>query len=163
MVPSIWGFPDANGWCLAMTYWRKTQNAVSTATTPGMVYFAQAEGCGLIKIGWATVPVLRIANIQNFCPLKLVILLQVVGNGRMERKVHAQFAGARRHGEWFEPVPELLALIEEWRLAPPGAPSWPAPYKYQPPQAPPPKKPKPVLPELTDDDMRQIAKALSWE
>lgn len=98
---------------------------VSCLKTPGFVYFIQAEGGGLIKIGWATKPAVRVANMQMYCPIKLAILLHVTGDGAMERDLHKRFEASRRHGEWFEPTPDLLALVEEWRSSPPPAPIWP--------------------------------------
>ncbi len=117
---------------------------VSTRKTPGHIYFVQADTGGLVKIGWATKPAARVKNMQMVCPVRLVILLTVAGNGAMEKELHTRFAHARQHGEWFEPTPEIFTLIEEWRTTPPPAPVWP---EKRMPAPPPPPKPKPVYVE----------------
>lgn len=88
---------------------------VSKLTTPGHIYFIQAESGGLIKIGWATKPEARMAQMQAHGSLKLVLLHSEPGNGREEADLHRQFAAERRHGEWFEPSERLLAEIEARR------------------------------------------------
>jgi len=75
-------------------------------------YFVQAENGGPIKIGiTSTNPSQRLAGLQTGSPL----LLQFVGliNGDCEKKLHDQFRSARLHGEWFEPVPELIEFIQK--------------------------------------------------
>jgi hypothetical protein len=89
-----------------------SRRGTSTLTTPGNVYFIQAEIGGLIKIGWASDPDLRLERMQPHSPLVLRLLFCYPGNGRQERELHTKFAAARKHGEWFEPVPALLAHIE---------------------------------------------------
>lgn len=95
---------------------------ISTLKTPGFVYFMQAIGGGLIKIGWATKPEVRMATMQAMCPLELRILAYSAGTGRDEKALHSRFAHARRHGEWFSPIPELLTLIVETKAAAPPPP-----------------------------------------
>jgi len=85
---------------------------ISTLRTPGFVYFIRAEMTGLIKIGWATNPAVRLHNMQLQCPDILILEAKFPGSGLDERKLHARYAGARKHGEWFAPVPELLEEIE---------------------------------------------------
>lgn len=65
-----------------MVYFRKTRDAVSKLTTPGHIYFIQAESGGLVKIGWATCPKTRMARMQAHGPLKLVLLHSEPGNGK---------------------------------------------------------------------------------
>jgi hypothetical protein len=78
---------------------------------PRTVYFIRA-GSGLIKIGVASCPIRRRAELQTAAPsiLRLLGTIPGIGSGG-ETRLHAQFAGARSHGEWFRPVPELLAYI----------------------------------------------------
>lgn len=121
------------------TWWIE---GVSTKTTPGHVYFIQGEGGGLIKIGWATNPAVRLKAMQMVCPVRLVMLLSFPGSGDTERALHKRFANLRAHGEWFEPSAALLAVIEELRAYPPEPPVWPvrpppepithAPLEYEP-------------------------------
>jgi hypothetical protein len=85
---------------------------VSTLRNPGFVYFIQGADGGPIKIGWATRPAVRMAQMQAHSPVDLRLLHTEPGNGREERELHARFAAARKHGEWFWPADELLAFIE---------------------------------------------------
>lgn len=79
------------------------------------VYFIQAVSGGLIKIGVATDPVARLAEIQRMCPIPLRVLAVLPKVGQPgEAALHRRFAGARRHGEWFEPTPELLREVAAW-------------------------------------------------
>lgn len=88
---------------------RKPKGQVDTRS----VYFIQAVSGGLVKIGVATNPEDRLAQIQHMSPVPLRIIATLPGAGQQgEAALHQRFAGARRHGEWFEPVAELVALIE---------------------------------------------------
>lgn len=95
--------------------------AVACRPSPGRrrvdqrsVYFIQAVAGGLIKIGVAGHVTGRFGDIQRMCPIPLTILATVPAAGQaLETELHQRFAFARRHGEWFEPVPELLAYIAE--------------------------------------------------
>jgi len=80
---------------------------------PEKVYFIQAKEGGPIKIGVAQSPDIRLAQIQNMCPVPLRILATTDGGHEKEVQLHAQFADARLHGEWFIPTESLLALIKE--------------------------------------------------
>lgn len=88
---------------------------VSNRTTPGHIYFIQGTDGGLVKIGWATSPAVRMAHMQAHCPVVLTLLHSEPGNGKQERELHARFSALRKHGEWFEPGADLLAYIEERR------------------------------------------------
>ncbi|MGY1579162.1 GIY-YIG nuclease family protein [Streptomyces sp. MN13] len=80
-----------------------------TAAIPGTswVYFMRRER--LIKIGTST-DVLRRAKTLN-----ATVLVKCLGSYSEEQQLHAKFAAHRRHGEWFEPVPELMRLINAIR------------------------------------------------
>lgn len=90
---------------------------------PGHVYYARSEDTGRIKIGWSSNVANRLATLQRSSGAALTIIWSEPGTGRDERNLHAKFAAARLHGEWFSPVPELLAHIETRRqtTAPPVA------------------------------------------
>jgi hypothetical protein len=78
------------------------------------VYFIQPVGGGLIKIGVAGWPKLRLAAIQHMSPVPLRLLGEIPGVGQAEEtRLHARFADIREHGEWFRPAAELLAYIAE--------------------------------------------------
>lgn len=127
-----------------MVYFRKTRDAVSKLTTPGHIYFIQAESGGLVKIGWATCPKTRMARMQAHGPLKLVLLHSEPGNGKDEAALHRQFAVDRRHGEWFEPTAGILAHIEGRRGATvqPYAPAPAETYVLRGRKPPPPGRPR---------------------
>jgi hypothetical protein len=78
------------------------------------VYFI--EGAGLVKIGVATDVGARFRGLCNSCPVPLTLLGHCAGTLDDEAEWHRRFAHLRRHGEWFEPAPELLAEID--RLGP---------------------------------------------
>jgi hypothetical protein len=73
----------------------------------GWVYFMRRER--LIKIGTST-DVLRRAKTLN-----ATVLAKCPGSYSEERQLHTKFAAHRRHGEWFEPAPELMELINAIR------------------------------------------------
>jgi len=74
----------------------------------GVTYFV--EGGGLIKIGKAASIRSRLAGLRGSSPVPLK-LLGVIPGQEHEAALHLRFSSARRHGEWFEPTPELVALI----------------------------------------------------
>jgi hypothetical protein len=49
--------------------------------------------------------------------LNATVLARYPGSYSKEARLHARFADLRRHGEWFEPGPELLALVNEIRAS----------------------------------------------
>lgn len=75
------------------------------------VYFMQAVSGGLIKIGASARPEQRQAAAQALCPLELRLLAVLPGGFARERELHERFAAHRRHGEWFEPHPEILSWL----------------------------------------------------
>jgi hypothetical protein len=78
------------------------------------VYFVQAELVGLIKIGSTFDLGKRLAGVYLASPVPLRTLGVIRGAGRAtEKELHRRFEVDRAHGEWFHPVPELLAYISE--------------------------------------------------
>lgn len=78
------------------------------------VYFISPVGGGLIKIGVAGDVAGRLESLQTGSPVLLEVRAVITDGGEaLELSLHKRFAASRRHGEWFEPTPELLALIEE--------------------------------------------------
>lgn len=75
------------------------------------VYFARSGTDGPIKIGWSKNPTARLKELSVASPAGLSLVLAVPGDARDERRLHAQFAAHRLHGEWFNPAPELLSHI----------------------------------------------------
>lgn len=79
------------------------------------VYFVQEGSAGLIKIGCSKNLKKRFDEIARELPYDLKLLAFVDGWREVEVVFHLRFAHARVRGEWFRPVPELLAYIEEIR------------------------------------------------
>lgn len=75
----------------------------SPAGTTGYVYFIRTVGGPFVKIGWATTPSSRLAQLQTGCPYPLQVALAVAGRESLERKYHRRFSAARVRldGEWF--------------------------------------------------------------
>lgn len=69
----------------------------------GNVYFARAGA--FAKIGWAydvaNDVAKRLRGLQEGCPYRLELVLQIPGKVRAEREFHRLFADERVHGEWF--------------------------------------------------------------
>lgn len=82
----------------------------------GFVYFIQRSDGGPIKIGWAKDVRARVAKIQTGVPETLAVLATMPGTTRTERSVHGLLAAHRcRRGEWFNPAPEVLEVVERVR------------------------------------------------
>lgn len=78
------------------------------------VYFIRADHVGLIKIGIAQDVNQRLATLRTSSPVRLELLAVIRDGGQaLEARLHQRFAGARSHGEWFHPTPELLSYIAE--------------------------------------------------
>lgn len=92
------------------------ERGVSKLSTPGHIYFIEARLCRAIKIGWATDPKKRLANLQSVCPDQLELLFSEPGNGREEADLHAKFARHRMRGEWFKAHPDIWDEINRRRL-----------------------------------------------
>jgi hypothetical protein len=73
----------------------------------GWVYFMRRER--LIKIGTTT-------NLkQRAQQVNAQVLARIPGSYTEETQLHERFAALRRHGEWFEPGPDLVDLINRIR------------------------------------------------
>jgi hypothetical protein len=82
------------------------------------VYFVQQGTDGPIKIGYSKDPVKRFVSLQTGSAVKHRYLGNAPGSREKERELHARFHGAHLRGEWYRPVPELTAYIEEHRFRP---------------------------------------------
>lgn len=77
------------------------------------VYFARESSVGAIKIGKSKHARKRVSEL-NFGALYGVTLLATIEGGCcVESALHTFFQRFRIRGEWFHPVPELLAYIEK--------------------------------------------------
>lgn len=75
------------------------------------VYFVQPESGGPIKIGLAKNPQQRLTDLQISHYERLILLCVIEGDRATEQAYHRKFAYCRRLGEWFDPSPDLLALV----------------------------------------------------
>lgn len=66
-----------------------------------VVYFFEAVGKGLTKIGYSADPVKRFRHIQTSCPFPIRAVLLANGGRDVERSFHEDYADYRQHGEWF--------------------------------------------------------------
>lgn len=77
-----------------------------------MIYFIQDQGTLFIKIGFSAEPAeRRLAALQTGNPSGLVLLLTLPGERAAESHLHQRFAFARERGEWFRPMPDILAFM----------------------------------------------------
>jgi hypothetical protein len=84
--------------------------------TEQSVYFIEAQGTDLVKIGIAAVPTERLRELQTASPHKLRILATMPGGKPVESRLHRHFAAHRATGEWFHRNPELDALVVDAEL-----------------------------------------------
>lgn len=95
--------------------WRAEQEEARNRrriTAKPHVYFIQQGETGAIKIGHTRRPVeVRQKELQNSHAEPLRLLAMAPGTQRDERALHDRFAAARLTGEWFTPVPELVAYV----------------------------------------------------
>lgn len=75
-----------------------------------VVYFIEAEGLGLVKIGYSAHVEVRIVSLatEHGCPMRLIKTFP--GSRWTERWLHTLFAEHRRTGEWFDAEPVLVRL-----------------------------------------------------
>ena len=85
-----------------------------------MIYFIQVGDDGPIKIGYASRVSTRIGALQVSNPAPLRLLASTRGELDDEARVHRKFAEHRLRGEWFSPVPEILAFCETLERAAPN-------------------------------------------
>lgn len=75
------------------------------------VYFVEAEGTGLVKIGSAVNVHRRLAEISSGCPVPLKVLAVAQGSRTREAELHALLLPYRSKGEWFRKSPAMEAVI----------------------------------------------------
>src|SRR5687767_6897382 len=75
------------------------------------VYFIKPVGMeGPIKVGHSSFPMARLASLQTWSPFELEVIAEIEADRSIETAIHERFARWQVRGEWFEPVPELVAL-----------------------------------------------------
>lgn len=76
-----------------------------------MIYFIQQGQAGPIKIGYASNPRKRLAQLKTANPEPLCLLGVLRGDRNREQELHHQFSDFRMEGEWFKPGDSLLTFI----------------------------------------------------
>lgn len=90
---------------IALENWR--------AAHVGRVYFIEAEGLGLVKIGYSKSGVEgRLQSLQCASPVPLRILATVEGTLQCERALHGHYRNLRVQGEWFRLEDPLAFFIK---------------------------------------------------
>ena len=85
--------------------------------TRGVIYFLEAEGVSVIKIGFTENMQNRVSKLQLTSPVKLTLLKTVKGTLGTEQTLLRVFQKHRLHGEWFDADENLREFI---RLLPEG-------------------------------------------
>lgn len=75
------------------------------------VYFITCREIGMVKIGCARNPFVRLATLQTAFPLELKIEAHLKGSYALEKEMHERFAKERVRGEWFRITPEIDLLL----------------------------------------------------
>lgn len=83
----------------------------SRGVEEGYIYFVRASK--MVKIGFTVNIDVRIKTLQSMSPTPLDVIAVVYGPPQIERDLHQQFSHLRRHGEWFDAAPDLMAFIKE--------------------------------------------------
>ena len=105
--------------CREQARWRRKYEARRDARredgawrSGGFVYLIQEGQDGPVKIGWARDPQDRLERMQTGNSRVLRLVCSFPGGIGHERALHREFAAHHIRGEWFEPAPELLALVK---------------------------------------------------
>jgi hypothetical protein len=75
------------------------------------IYFIEAPGTGLVKIGYAVDVLERFNGMLTMSPVPLSLLASMPGGPQMEAELHVRFANSRTHGEWFIRTSDLDPII----------------------------------------------------
>ena len=75
------------------------------------VYFIEAVGLDLLKVGYALDLRSRFTSMMTSSPASLSLLGVLQGGPRREMEIHTQLADHRAHGEWFRKTPEVMAVV----------------------------------------------------
>lgn len=76
------------------------------------LYFIRAGESGPVKIGVAGNVLSRLVSLQTAHYEPLHVIGEISEHGRIERTLHAAFAGDRIRGEWFRPSSGVLAAAD---------------------------------------------------
>ncbi len=76
------------------------------------VYFVEAVGLDVVKIGFARDIGERLRKIAVGCPAPLRLLGTMPGGPAKERDLHVALHASHVHGEWFRRGPDLEKILE---------------------------------------------------
>lgn len=79
------------------------------------IYFFEAIGQSLMKIGYSIDPIKRFRQIQTSCPFPIRAVLIQPGTIQRERKIHSELSHLRTHGEWFAASDETMDALTKMR------------------------------------------------
>jgi hypothetical protein len=79
------------------------------------IYFIEATDTNRVKIGVASDPDERLAQLQIGCATELRLLHAMPGTREDERRLHREFRAYAVGGEWFEKGPSLYEAITQLR------------------------------------------------
>lgn len=91
---------------------------MTRAASDQVVYFIRATESNRVKIGVATNPLQRLADLQVGSPEILELIGTVPGGRKLEERLHRALESDRVHGEWFELTDRVILAIGDllgWR------------------------------------------------
>lgn len=80
--------------------------------------YAIGAKTGNIKIGWSSLPYMRLTALQTGNPRKLEILAEMYGTFHQEQEIHRFMIAYARGGEWFKRSAEIKSLVEKMKTWP---------------------------------------------
>lgn len=95
---------------LPTSRYTKAQRAVAREAA-SVVYFIEAVGLNLIKIGYAMDLRLRFTGMMTASPAALTLHGVIPGGPKVEMEIHDRLAEHRAHGEWFHKTPAVMAEV----------------------------------------------------
>lgn len=79
----------------------------------GVIYFIEAMGLGLVKIGWSATPVPRIQQINSTSPVPTSVIGLTTGTQADEAAMHEFYRDCHHRFEWFHLTNQLRKYIME--------------------------------------------------
>jgi hypothetical protein len=76
------------------------------------VYFLEAVGLGLVKIGFSRNVPKRKYSVQSSCPVPVRVIGLMKGTEATEKDLHKRFREDQRQGEWFLLSPKIREYID---------------------------------------------------
>lgn len=84
---------------------------MSNPHSTSRVYFIEAVGLDLVKVGYALDVAKRFTGMMTTSPAPLTLLGMLDGGPKLEAAIHEQLAAHRAHGEWFHKTAEVMAVV----------------------------------------------------